>query len=183
LNHSWLHQITMNEAFTLLSTYQSSLLQQITHRGLRYLIVGGFAIRYYGYIRPTVDLDLFVERTSENINVLVSVLSQLGAVNLDKVGDHLLRLDTKVTWRDVDIFTTMKGLQFGDLFYDCTVANFRGIQFPIISKNHLIDTKRLALNDPDRFGYRDIDQEDLEFLEKGPLHGSKHNTEQHKGNF
>ena len=157
----------MKKVFALLSTYQSSLLQQITSSGLKYLIVGGFAIRYYGYLRSTEDLDLFIERTANNINVLISALSQLGAINLDKVRDHLLRLDTKVTWRDIDIFTTMKGLQFDDLSHNCKLSKFHNLQLPIISLNHLIDAKRLALNDQERSEHWDIDQKDLEFLEKG----------------
>ena len=157
----------MKKVFALLSTYQSSLLQQITSSGLKYLIVGGFAIRYYGYLRSTEDLDLFIERTANNINVLISALSQLGAINLDKVRDHLLRLDTKVTWRDIDIFTTMKGLQFDDLSHNCTLSKFHNLQLPIISLNHLIVAKRLALNDQERSEHWDIDQKDLEFLEKG----------------
>lgn len=34
--------------------------------GLRYLLIGGYAVNYYGYIRNTDDLDVWIAPTNEN---------------------------------------------------------------------------------------------------------------------
>jgi len=33
---------------------------------LRYLLIGGYAVNYYGYIRNTDDLDIWLAPTNEN---------------------------------------------------------------------------------------------------------------------
>jgi hypothetical protein len=42
------------------------LCRELNHRGARYVVVGGFAIRAAGYNRRTMDLDLVVARDPEN---------------------------------------------------------------------------------------------------------------------
>lgn len=43
---------------------------------VRYLIVGGEAVIYYGYARLTGDIDFFCDRTSENVARLYSALHE-----------------------------------------------------------------------------------------------------------
>jgi len=42
--------------------------------GVRYLIVGGYAVAFHGYPRFTGDMDFFVERSPENAVLLEQVL-------------------------------------------------------------------------------------------------------------
>lgn len=42
--------------------------------GLRYLLIGGYAVNYYGYSRNTVDLDIWVAPTNENRELFIQTL-------------------------------------------------------------------------------------------------------------
>jgi hypothetical protein len=42
--------------------------------GLRYLLIGGYAVNYYGYSRNTVDLDIWLAPTNENRGLFVKTL-------------------------------------------------------------------------------------------------------------
>lgn len=42
--------------------------------GLRYLLIGGYAVNYYGYSRNTVDLDVWVAPTNENRELFIQTL-------------------------------------------------------------------------------------------------------------
>jgi len=44
---------------------------------VRYLIVGGEAVIYYGYARLTGDIDFFYERTKQNTKSLYTALNLL----------------------------------------------------------------------------------------------------------
>ncbi len=44
----------------------------------RYLVVGGYAVGYHGYLRNTDELDLFVELSADNAARLVSALREFG---------------------------------------------------------------------------------------------------------
>lgn len=41
---------------------------------LRYLIIGGYAVNYYGYLRNTHDLDIWLAPTNENRDAFINTL-------------------------------------------------------------------------------------------------------------
>ena len=51
-------------------------LSLLEHHGVRYLIVGGEAVIYYGYTRLTGDVDFFYDREPRNADRLFSALSE-----------------------------------------------------------------------------------------------------------
>jgi hypothetical protein len=46
--------------------------------GVRFLIVGGYAVAAHGHARMTKDLDVFVEATDENADTLMAALTEFG---------------------------------------------------------------------------------------------------------
>jgi len=45
---------------------------------VRYLVVGGVAVNIYGYIRMTVDLDIMVDLSEENLSKIITIMEKLG---------------------------------------------------------------------------------------------------------
>ncbi len=45
---------------------------------VEYLLIGGFAVGYYGYPRTTNDIDVWVSRTKPNAAKLVATLEEFG---------------------------------------------------------------------------------------------------------
>ena len=43
-----------------------------------YLVIGGFAVNFYGYNRSTGDLDLWVSKDQDNLKKLENALEKLG---------------------------------------------------------------------------------------------------------
>src|SRR5436305_13619101 len=41
-------------------------LKLLNSKSVEYLLIGGYAVNYYGYARSTGDMDLWIARTSEN---------------------------------------------------------------------------------------------------------------------
>jgi hypothetical protein len=87
-------------------------------------------------------------------------------VNSEKIRDHLLQVEKKIVWHDVDLFSTMRGLPFHQLAQYRESSSFQGIPLSIISKDHLLLSKRLALQDPERSARWHEDQQDIECLER-----------------
>lgn len=52
------------------------LLKLLEKHNVEYMIVGGYAVAFYGYPRFTKDLDVFYSLTSENVNSLKKVLTE-----------------------------------------------------------------------------------------------------------
>lgn len=49
---------------------------------VRYLVVGGYAVGYHGYPRPTGDIDFFVMASIENAANLMNALQEFGFGNV-----------------------------------------------------------------------------------------------------
>jgi len=132
---------------------------------VRYIMVGGFAVRFNGYNRHTDDVDLWLDDTLTNRHALRQTFSEL------KYGDYA-SLETMVFvpgWTsfyiafgvELDIMTSMKGLedQSFDLCYERAVkANIDGVEVPFLHINDLISNKKAVA--------RQRDQNDVQELEK-----------------
>ena len=45
---------------------------------MRYLIIGGHAVQFHGYLRTVKDLDIFVDGSPDNAETIISALRSLG---------------------------------------------------------------------------------------------------------
>jgi len=46
--------------------------------GVRYLVVGGYAVAFHGYPRYTKDLDVWIDRAPDNAANMVKALNDFG---------------------------------------------------------------------------------------------------------
>ena len=56
---------------------------------VRYMVVGGYAVAYHGYLRFTGDIDIWVEVSSANAAMLVQVMRDFGFGNMYREADFL----------------------------------------------------------------------------------------------
>jgi hypothetical protein len=56
-----------------------SLLAVLERHGVAYVLVGGYAARLHGSLRPTSDVDVTPATTEENLARLAAALTELGA--------------------------------------------------------------------------------------------------------
>jgi hypothetical protein len=62
-----------------LSPNYISFLSLMAHRKVEYLLVGGYAVQYYGYSRPTRDLDLWIGTYPQNATKVLEVCQVFGS--------------------------------------------------------------------------------------------------------
>jgi hypothetical protein len=53
-------------------------LRLLNTHGVEYLIVGGYAVIHYGYVRSTGDMDIWVGVTAANVTRIVAALRDFG---------------------------------------------------------------------------------------------------------
>jgi hypothetical protein len=63
------------------SDFQEFITVLNDHR-VRYVLVGGYSVIYYGFPRTTGDLDIFVEVSKENYERLSNALKRLKCLSL-----------------------------------------------------------------------------------------------------
>ncbi len=124
------------------------LLSLFNTEGVRYLIVGGFALAHYGRPRYTKDLDLWVDRSDENARRVYQALARFGAPlhNLShrdftepdvvfQVGIEPLR---------VDVLTDISGVQFAEAWDRRESSKYGDVPVYLIGKSDYITNKRAS---------------------------------------
>jgi hypothetical protein len=53
-------------------------LRLLNTNAIKYLVIGGYAVAYHGYVRHTGDLDIFVELSASNAAKLAHALREFG---------------------------------------------------------------------------------------------------------
>jgi hypothetical protein len=62
------------------------LLEQLAAAGVDYIVIGGVAVGFHGYVRATKDLDVVPDPSRQNLERLADLLRSLNA-ELDGAGD------------------------------------------------------------------------------------------------
>lgn len=56
----------------------ADFLKSLNARGVEYLVVGGYAVGFHGFVRATGDLDVFVGLSVENAGKLIAAFKDFG---------------------------------------------------------------------------------------------------------
>ena len=86
----------------------------------RYLVIGGYAVAFHGHPRYTKDLDVWIDRTSQNAARVVKALAQFGFASLGLKPDDFLVADQIVQLGNppnrIDVLTTLTGVDFATCY-------------------------------------------------------------------
>ncbi len=125
------------------------------------MVIGGYAVRFYGCMRETNDLDLFTEISHENSQLLFDTLTDVVGHELSFTLKELSKPKMKVSLRNagypVEILTSIDGLSFDEAYNERVLCRYKRSILPFISKRHLILSKQNA--------GREKDLKDIECLE------------------
>src|SRR5262245_36096905 len=95
-------------------------LQLLNANRVEYLLVGGYAVGYHGYVRATADMDIWVRRDIENASKLVLTLRQFGC-SVPGLSDELFLKPDNIIRMGVpplrlEIITSVSGVGFEECF-------------------------------------------------------------------
>jgi predicted nucleotidyltransferase len=158
----------------------AELFARLHEAGVRYVVIGGFAVIAHGAQRYTKDLDICPDPDLENLTRLARLLADLEAHDVGDFSDDEMPYDPTepsalaeggnfrliTNLGDVDIMQWVPGIPedhaYPVLAPAATVGDFDGIPVAVCSIEHLLLMKRAA--------GRPVDLEDLSRLEQA--HGS-----------
>ncbi len=124
----------------------SDLFAEFNAAGVRYLLVGGYAVAVHAEPRHTKDLDIWVEPTAGNSARVVEALAAFGAP-LDKItaaelAQPGLIYQIGVAPNRIDIVTSIEGVSFSAAWQGRTQTSYGGQAVPVIGRRELIQNKR-----------------------------------------
>lgn len=152
---------------------ECEVLKALNRNGVEYLLIGGYAMRYYGSTRSTTDVDLLAGQTQENAQKLFRTVEKLVGHLPEFTQAMLAEPKQKVTFRGdgyrVSILTSVDGLIFESAYQERMHGLEKGVVIPVAARKHLAFIKRVAARvDVNR---REKELRDIAFLESdGSVH-------------
>ena len=134
-------------------------LKLLNQYGVEYMLIGGYAVVYYGYPRATNDIDFWIATDKTNAQKMVAVLHDFG---FKKGVDETLFFETKKMTRlghppiQIEVLTHIDGVDFTDCYRRRVISQIDGITINLISKEDLKMNKKASNR------HKDLD--DLEHL-------------------
>lgn len=95
-------------------------IQSLNANGVRYLVVGGYAVAVHGHPRYTKDMDVWIARDEENAARMVRALEDFGFRSLGLREADFLEPDQIIQLGyppvRIDVLTTLAGVDFEECF-------------------------------------------------------------------
>jgi hypothetical protein len=130
------------------------LLRGLHEHEVDYVLFGAMAMLFYGYVRNTQDLDIVVNPSQENLNLVAQWLISLEAtLKLNRArhfgprerwGLHKGSTATVLTpLGQIDIVQRLPGLpEWPRLIEEAELYEIEGMRVPVLNRQTLIDLKR-----------------------------------------
>ncbi len=143
--------------------HKEMILAMLKHE-VEFLLIGGYAVIFHGYIRATGDMDVWLKPTDENKERLLNAFKEM-EFELDGLKQLRLMDFTDVVVfhigdepERIDFLSKVQGLNFEKAFADRRFLTIQGKEVPFLNLDDLIVSKLLA--------GRLKDQADVEELQK-----------------
>jgi len=140
---------------TELSTDFIDLLSDLVDAEVDFLVVGGYAVAFYGHARATKDLDIFVRADPENAERLFQDLVAFGAplgqfkVKKEDFSNYGGILQLGIAPQRIDIINQITGVTFEEALKDSKEFDIDGRTIHVIGLDALIKNKLAAGRDQD----------------------------------
>ena len=126
----------------------SDLLRLFNDNGVRYLIIGGYAVIQYAEPRYTKDLDLWISTDTRNAKAVYKALKEFGAplagLTEKDFAEEGYFYQMGVPPMRVDILMGIPGIAFEQAWERRKEVDFEGLVVFFISKEDLITAKRAS---------------------------------------
>lgn len=122
------------------------LIELFKKNNVSYVLVGGFAVNYYGYIRTTQDIDFLVYPSKKNAERVMKALNEFGfgeagiPKEFFEKGGSAVHLGVEPN--RIDLLTHLKGISNDQIFQSMENITIENVRVNIIGIKELIMAKQ-----------------------------------------
>lgn len=115
---------------------------------VEYLLIGGYAVGYFGYPRATSDMDIWIAMHPVNAEKVVAALKEFGFHPFELSPELFLQewqiVRLGVPPIQIELSTTISGVNFSECYPDRVISELDGVQVNLISLKHLKINKKAS---------------------------------------
>jgi hypothetical protein len=123
-------------------------IRSLNANGLRYLVIGAYAVALHGHPRYTRDLDVWIERDPDNAAKLRQALVQFGFGSLNLTVEDFLEPEQDIQLgyppNRIDLITSPPGIDFEGAYPDRVEVKIDDVPVNFIDLENLKKTKKAA---------------------------------------
>lgn len=132
---------------TILPKDFKEFIELLNNNNVRYIVIGGYAVVYHGYVRSTNDIDIWIDIHGDNTQKLIKALSEFGFSSLDLkdtdfLPNHIIQLGYPPN--RIDLITTPAGIDFDECYASREQVIFDNLTVNIIDLENLIKAKKAS---------------------------------------
>ena len=124
------------------------MLRALRDEGVEHLVIGAHALAAHGYVRATLDIDIWVRPSAENAARIWRALERFRApltkMKPDDFAEPEVLYQIGVPPSRIDIMTSVTGLEFDAAWSRRIMAAFGDIEVPVLGGQDLRTAKRAA---------------------------------------
>ena len=121
-------------------------LQSLNGHDAEFVIVGGYAVAFHGYVRTTDDMDLFFRNTAENIDRIRKALKGFGIPTTDAQAREFAEVGSIVRMGlapvRLEMINAISGLTFDEVWARRVTGTYGHTPVNYISRADLLHNKR-----------------------------------------
>lgn len=122
------------------------LLRELSEAGARFLVVGAYALAAHGLPRATGDIDVWVEPTEANAELVYAALQAFGAplhdLSVEDLSTPGVVFQMGLPPRRIDILTQISGVEFDEAWTSREEVRFGDLDVFVIGPRELLRNKR-----------------------------------------
>lgn len=122
-------------------------IELLNKNNVRYIVIGGYAVVYHGYVRSTNDIDIWIDISKDNIKKVIKALDEFGFASLNiKKGDFSPNQIIQLGYppNRIDLLTTPAGIDFETCYKSKEQVDIDHIAVNIIDLENLIKAKKAS---------------------------------------
>lgn len=132
----------------------------LNEHGVRYLVVGAYAVTFHAEPRYTKDLDIWVEPTPENAKKIWDALAAYGAplegITVEDFNDKSLVYQIGIEPNRIDVMMHVPGVAFVSAWENRVRSSYGEEKVHIIALDDLISAKLKANRDQDKIDVKNL---------------------------
>jgi hypothetical protein len=140
------------------------MLSELSAAGVRFLVVGAYAVALHHKPRATKDIDIFIRADPENARRVLQAIDRFGAprtgLTLKDLSTPGLVFQIGIAPRRIDLITQLSGIEFEEAWASHIEAVLPGtsLRVPVIGREALLKNKRATGRPQDQVDAANIER-------------------------
>lgn len=134
---------------SLLPSDFKDFLRLLNSKRVEYLLIGGYAVGYFGYSRATADIDIWIAINPDNARKVAEAIFEFFGFQMEGATSELFLQENKVARMGVppfriEVLTSISGVRFEECYAGRVVDILDGVEVNLISLADLKTNKQAS---------------------------------------